>query len=208
MARRIKEEPIVHQNRIADRALELFARKGIDNTSMDDIAKAAGYSKATLYVYFTNKEEIISFLSFKSMKTLRDVILESVCATESVRDSLRMICKELGKYYDEQPDLYKRALDYMCIDADDCSENMYHEAYKAGEEINTVLIALLKKGVANGELKPIDNYFEIVFQIWGMTSGLISLSREKEEYINLTGKITRDKFLSDGIEMILNCLST
>lgn len=27
---------------------------------MDDIAKAAGYSKATLYVYFINKEEYIS----------------------------------------------------------------------------------------------------------------------------------------------------
>lgn len=36
--------------------------KGIAATSMDDIAKAAGYSKATLYVYFENKEEIVGIL--------------------------------------------------------------------------------------------------------------------------------------------------
>ncbi|MBD5517373.1 MAG: helix-turn-helix transcriptional regulator [Lachnospiraceae bacterium] len=37
-------------------------KKGIAVTSMDDIAKAAGYSKATLYVYFENKEEIVGIL--------------------------------------------------------------------------------------------------------------------------------------------------
>ena len=55
MARRIKEERIVHQNRIAEQAGILFSQRGINNTSMDDIAKNAGYSKATLYVYFKNK---------------------------------------------------------------------------------------------------------------------------------------------------------
>ena len=33
----------------------IYMEKGIAQTSMDDIAKAAGYSKATLYVYFENK---------------------------------------------------------------------------------------------------------------------------------------------------------
>ena len=36
MARRIKEDPTVHQNRIAQKAEELFSGKGIDNTSMDE----------------------------------------------------------------------------------------------------------------------------------------------------------------------------
>ena len=50
MARRIKEAPIVHQNRIAQKAMVLFAQKGIENTKMDEIAALAGYGKATLYV--------------------------------------------------------------------------------------------------------------------------------------------------------------
>lgn len=78
MARRIKEDPSVHQNRIADQAEKLFARMGIESTSMDDIAKAAGYSKATLYVYFKNKEDIVSFLTLRSMSALKSVLSDVI----------------------------------------------------------------------------------------------------------------------------------
>ena len=62
MGRRKKEPRSVHRENIASVASKLFAERGISSTSMDDIAKAAGYSKATLYVYFENKEEIVSIL--------------------------------------------------------------------------------------------------------------------------------------------------
>ena len=44
MARRKKEPKIVHREKIASAASALFMNKGIAATSMDDIAKAAGYS--------------------------------------------------------------------------------------------------------------------------------------------------------------------
>ena len=59
MARRKKEPKSVHRENIAAAASALFMEKGTTATSMNDIAKAAGYSKATLYVYFEDKEEII-----------------------------------------------------------------------------------------------------------------------------------------------------
>ena len=47
MGRRKKEPRSVHRENIASVASQLFAERGISSTSMDDIAKAAGYSKAT-----------------------------------------------------------------------------------------------------------------------------------------------------------------
>lgn len=67
MGRRKKEPKSVHREKIATAASTLFMEKGIAATSMDDIAKAAGYSKATLYVYFENKEEIVGILVLNSM---------------------------------------------------------------------------------------------------------------------------------------------
>ena len=72
MGRRKKEPKSVHREKIATAASALFMEKGIAATSMDDIAKAAGYSKATLYVYFENKEEIVGILVLNSMKKLYD----------------------------------------------------------------------------------------------------------------------------------------
>ena len=41
-------------------AREIFLARGFDAASMSDIAKAAGVSKGTLYVYFKNKEELFA----------------------------------------------------------------------------------------------------------------------------------------------------
>jgi len=43
---------------IVDAALEVFAEKGFASAKLDDIARRAGISKATLYLYFDTKEEI------------------------------------------------------------------------------------------------------------------------------------------------------
>ena len=74
MARRKKELQSVHRKNISMAAEQLFMKNGIENTSMNDIAKASGYSKATLYVYFKNKEQLVGVLVLESMQKLYDYI--------------------------------------------------------------------------------------------------------------------------------------
>ena len=47
---------------ILDAALTLFSRKGYDNTSIEELSRAAGIGKGTIYTYFNTKSEI--FLAF------------------------------------------------------------------------------------------------------------------------------------------------
>jgi AcrR family transcriptional regulator len=51
-------EDSAKRRQIVDGAREIFLARGFDAASMGDIAKAAGVSKGTLYVYFKNKEEL------------------------------------------------------------------------------------------------------------------------------------------------------
>jgi len=46
------------RQRLVEVARELFARKGLDATTMNDISVASGKGRRTLYTYFRNKEEI------------------------------------------------------------------------------------------------------------------------------------------------------
>ena len=48
------------RRQIVDGARRIFLERGFDAASMMDIAKAAGVSKGTLYVYFKNKEELFA----------------------------------------------------------------------------------------------------------------------------------------------------
>ena len=46
------------RTRLVDVARGLFAKHGLENTTMNDIAVASGKGRRTLYTYFKNKEDI------------------------------------------------------------------------------------------------------------------------------------------------------
>ncbi len=50
------------RRQILSGAREVFLERGFDGASMGDIARAAGVSKGTLYVYFQNKEDLFAAL--------------------------------------------------------------------------------------------------------------------------------------------------
>ena len=55
-------------------AADLIATKGLENTKIEEIAAASGVPKATLYYYFTGKDDILGFLLRDSLGDLaRDV---------------------------------------------------------------------------------------------------------------------------------------
>lgn len=54
------EEDSAKRRQIIDGAREVFLSRGFDAASMADIAKAAGVSKGTLYVYFKDKDELFA----------------------------------------------------------------------------------------------------------------------------------------------------
>jgi len=59
-----KPAPLREQTRsvirslLARTAIELFAAKGYDNTTLDEVAAAAGVSRRTLFNYFRSKEDL------------------------------------------------------------------------------------------------------------------------------------------------------
>jgi AcrR family transcriptional regulator len=52
------DEDSAKRRQIIEGARGVFLAQGFDAASMNDIARAAGVSKGTLYVYFANKEEL------------------------------------------------------------------------------------------------------------------------------------------------------
>ena len=57
--RKLKERKL-RQELILKGALEVFKSKGIEGSTMDEIALESGFGKATLYYYFKSKEEVFA----------------------------------------------------------------------------------------------------------------------------------------------------
>ena len=61
---------------LVDVARQLFARMGVDNTTMNDIAQAARKGRRTLYTYFKSKNEIFLAVVESELDQLYKVLLE------------------------------------------------------------------------------------------------------------------------------------
>lgn len=208
MGRRKKEPRSVHRENIVSAASALFMEKGIAATSMDDIAKAAGYSKATLYVYFENKEEIVGILVLNSMKKLYSYISAALAQHESTETRYKFICHGLVQYQEEFPFYFKMVLDKINIDfesGDYLPEEK--ETYQIGEEINEKIKDFLLSGMEKGDLRGDLEIMPAIFNFWGMISGVIQLATNKEEYIKKSMGLSKEQFLEYGFSLVYNSIA-
>ncbi len=75
---------------ILDAALKVFAAKGYAAARMDDIARQAGVTKGTIYLYFENKEAVFKSLVRESIGNAVAAVAEGLRSYDgSARDLLR-----------------------------------------------------------------------------------------------------------------------
>ncbi len=71
--------------------MKLFAEKGYDATSVEEITATVGVAKGTLYYHFSSKEEIYNFLLEEGTKLLINNIDLKVSKFEKTIDKLRSV---------------------------------------------------------------------------------------------------------------------
>lgn len=84
---------------ILDAALAAFAQKGFAATRMDDIARRAGISKGTVYLYFDSKEALFKALARQSIAAQLDAVKAHVDAFEGPSaELLRFVIGTIGHF--------------------------------------------------------------------------------------------------------------
>ena len=76
------------KRKIFETSMKLFAEKGYDATSIEEITATVGVAKGTLYYHFSSKEEIFQFLVEEGVKLLKNSI---AIKTDKLTNSLDKI---------------------------------------------------------------------------------------------------------------------
>ena len=76
---------------IFEKSMELFAKKGYEATSIEEITAVAGIAKGTFYYHFSSKEEIFEFLIEEGMKLLKNNIEIKTYKLENSIDKIKAI---------------------------------------------------------------------------------------------------------------------
>ncbi|MEM6801498.1 MAG: TetR family transcriptional regulator, partial [Bacteroidota bacterium] len=94
------------RNKILEAALELFARQGFHNTSIEQIRKRAGVSKGLIYNYFTDKEDLMNQIFFEEMKQ-GDQIIEEMGQLVNGQERFKYLLDFTFSYLTSQEDRSK-----------------------------------------------------------------------------------------------------
>ena len=171
--RKLKERK-VRQDLILDGALQVFKTKGIEGSTMDEIALEAGFGKATLYYYFKSKEEVFSAILTNGWKSLWNN-LEPVISEDnkSPRDTFVNILLCISDNVRSRPGLYEFLFNApKKINFDSQDWRPYQE------RIYSVISTLLEEGIKLGEFpksKP-----EVLFKaLGGLFMGLVLMGKDK-----------------------------
>lgn len=140
---------------LLDAALDLFVERGFAATRLDDVARAAGVSKGTLYLYFCSKEEL-----FKAV--VRESVVPHLGEAEGMLDhftgdSAQLLRGLMTTWWDKIGNTKLSGLTKLMIaeagNFPDLARFYQEEVIDRGEKLVT---KMLERGIARGEMRPVD----------------------------------------------------
>lgn len=164
------------KRKIFETSMKLFAEKGYDATSIEEITATVGVAKGTLYYHFSSKEEIFNFLVEEGMKLLQNSIDIKTAKLTNYIDKLKAIILIEIKIVVRYEDLITILLSQLYGNEarnQKCQKHIY-------EYINTIE-EIVKQGIQAKEIKA-GNPKVIASEIYGLIcSSLVYKLRNEEE---------------------------
>ena len=86
------------QERLLNAAIELFSKKGFDQTSIGDITAHAGVAKGTFYSFFEKKGDVLLYFVDREIVTSRNHIQNTIDTKKTIFDQLELLIFTYLKY--------------------------------------------------------------------------------------------------------------
>lgn len=100
---RRERKKLATRDRIVECAVALFASRGYDSTTMEDIGECADVSRATVFNYFTRKEDIVVEWFKRPRAELAEILAESEQQTTDTPGRLRQAFGAVARTYEADP---------------------------------------------------------------------------------------------------------
>ncbi|MFA3917283.1 TetR/AcrR family transcriptional regulator [Ruegeria hyattellae] len=132
-------------------AREVFMADGFEGASVDDIARAASVSKATLYSYFPDKRLLFREVVQTECCRMSEQILSMVDETQPAREVLSVAAQQLVAFLISD---FAQQIFRICVAERDRFPELGLAFYESGPKNGRQqLVEYLEKAIAKGELK-------------------------------------------------------
>lgn len=145
----MKKDEVIIQS-ILQAAKHLIQQYGLAKTSMEDIARAAGKGKSTLYYYFKNKDQIFEKVIHGEMDEFFQVLHQEVNQQKDAVEMLRAYIITKIKTLKSKVNLYRLTLETDIPSAFELNKKMTALRARYDEEDKELVHSILKEGIKTG----------------------------------------------------------
>ena len=166
------------KRKIFETSLKLFAEKGYDATSIEDITATVGVAKGTLYYHFTSKEEIFDFLIEEGIKLLQNSVDIKTSKYDNYLDKIKAIILIQIKVVDQYEDIVNIILSQVCG-----KEKRNQKCRKLVNEYIKKIEQIVNEGIKNKQIKEGDSKI-IALEIYGLICTTLIYKIDEENNFN------------------------
>jgi len=219
---RREREKKKRQNDIINAAEKLFFSKGFDNVSMRDIASEVELSKATLYLYFQNKESLFFAIVLRGTRILNSMIRNAVQKEEKGINKVAAFRNAYNDFTQQYPDYiqiynYFQSGRFNLADKKISKENeriknhaensipyvseCAMEILKLRKERFSLLCNSIQKGIDDGTIRKDIDPVEVAVLLSAISKSLSNIPSDRKKILQDHG-IDHEKYFLDVSDLI------
>lgn len=193
----MRTRDIKKEARIKELALTMIVKEGFDGFSMQKLAKKAEVSPATLYIYYTNKEDLLHQLYIDVLTTFSEINLTDFHAELPFADGLKLQWRNRLKFIETYPHHFQFLEQFRH------SHLIQHDKIEYAE-FQTIMRTFVHNAIQRGEIAPIDPEL-----FWAMAFGpfysLVKFHLQNKAITDKPYQLTADH-MATLLQMVLKAL--
>jgi AcrR family transcriptional regulator len=144
-----KRNQLHKRKAILDASRKMFYKKGVERTTIGEIAQSAGIAKGTMYLYFSSKEELIAALILDALKKVHEYTKEKEEEKHNCLDKIRAIGDSFIGFYRDYPEHFsvlQNNIDVFQKNIHAVREETVHALTKQKKQMIQHLVDIIEEG--------------------------------------------------------------
>jgi AcrR family transcriptional regulator len=137
-------------------ARKVIARKGLAGTTMEQVAEEAGISKATIYLYFKNKEALYSHCVIAGFDAMLECMRQASAQVRDPVERLRVLLDAQASSLEMDRDFFRVFLTERVSQFLDQSTEFGQEFARRQQEHTSMIAGVLRQAAKKGLIKEVD----------------------------------------------------
>jgi len=177
VSERKEREKQARKESILDAARRVFQEKGYHSTTMNKIAEEAELSKATLYLYFKNKDDLFLSMTTEPLKKLKKEFEKIATTDKNPEEKIVLLSHTFIKQWNNNREAYQLGDTFIATynPQSEAHRTLFNKMNKILGEILNIGVRIIENGIKTGLFKNNIDPEKVILVGWRTLAGLLQV---------------------------------